>query len=93
MKAKFRKFSVAPAIEKQKLAEARKARFKELAAERRNASINLSERFEIPEAKFSNFTNIFGRKIKKKVFKQEKVTLQSIMSRSWKDIIDNIDDS
>ena len=93
VKAKFRKFSVAPAIEKQKLAEARKVRFKELAAERRNASINLSERFEIPEAKFSNFTNIFGRKIKKKVFKQEKVTLQSFMSRSWKDIVDNIDDS
>ena len=93
VKPKFRKFSVGPALEKQKMAEKRKVHFRALAAERRSASIALANKFEIPEPTFSNISNITGKKVKKKVYKHEKVTLQSIMNRSWNDIIENINDT
>ena len=40
-------------------------------------------KFEFPEPKFRNFTNIFGKKLVKKSSKPERVTLQSIMRTNW----------
>ena len=91
VKPRFRKYSVAPAPEKPRLDHVRREKFRRMAEETRKSSENISKKFEIPDKKFSNFTNITGKKVKKKVFKQEKVTLQSIMSRSWNEIISNIE--
>ena len=79
---KVRKASELPSLSKLNIHEARKSHFRQLAEERKNQWINLSKKYEIPEFKFRNFSNIGGKHIKKKVVKQEKVTMQSIMRRS-----------
>ena len=73
--------------------DARKVSFQELAEDRRSSSPTLLTKFTIPEIAFSNFSNLFGRKIRKKSVRLERVTLQSIMARSWKNIINNLDES
>ena len=91
-KYKVGKFPPGQAVQKLRKEETRKQRFRELALEWKNISPNLSTKLELPEIEFTNFSNIKGKKIKKKVYKQEKVTLQSIMNRSWTDILKNNDD-
>ena len=92
VKYKVGKFPPGQAVQKLRREETRKQRFRELALEWKNSSPNLSTKLELPEIDFTNFSNIKGKKIKKKVYKQEKVTLQSIMNRSWTDILKNNDD-
>ena len=79
---KVRKSSELPSVSKLNIQEARKEHFRQLAEERKNQWINMSKKYEIPEFKFRNFSNIGGKHNKKKVVKQEKVTMQSIMRRS-----------
>ena len=46
-------------------------------------------RFEIPCHKYRNFSNIFGRRTEKKIIRDERVTLGSIMRTDWAHITDN----
>ena len=70
------------------LSQTRRKKFRELAENKRKSTS--CTRFDIPEPRFRNFTNIFGSKKTErrgsKHEKVEKVTLQSIMKTNWSNI-------
>lgn len=66
------------------LSQARRKKFQERAAEKRRSRGSSVSYFELPDLKFRNFTNIFGsNKKERRGSRQEKVTLQSIMKKSF----------
>ena len=76
------KYPSGQTIQGKKMEDARKVRFQQLAKDRRRSSPTLFKKLTIPDKAFRNFSNLSGKKIRKKVVKMEKVTLQSIMARS-----------
>ena len=76
------KYSSGQILQRNKLEDARRVRFEQLSKDRRRSSPPLFKKLTIPKKTFRNFSNLSGNKIRKKVVKMEKVTLQSIMART-----------
>ena len=67
------------------LSQTRRKKFQELAEQKRSGSSY--SKFEIPEQGYRNFTNIYGKRTERRASKHEKVTLQSIMSSNWSNVV------
>ena len=68
------------------LSQRRRKKFQELAEHKRRSG-NFNSKFEIPDLRYRNFTNIYGKRTERRASHHEKVTLQSIMNSNWSNII------